>query len=165
MLKRPGALEFGGGLALALAGVWAMWSGWDVVQLERGWALVIAGATAFSAGAIVMALARVIAAIRAATEARPETAAAAPAAAAPAVTAPAVAAPAPAPVRQTPAKSFADRPRYDRQDAPTEVDRYTAGDAEYVMLSDGSVEVRSGGYTQRYESLAALRMAAASRRE
>lgn len=150
MMKRPGALEFGGGLALALAGAWAMWSGWDIVQLERGWALFIAGATAFSAGSIVMAIARVIAVIGAATENRSE----------------ASPMPATAPVRQTPAKGVPERsPRYDRSDAPTEVDRYMAGDAEYVMFSDGSVEVRSGGYTQRYESLAALRREAASRRE
>ncbi|MEK4034386.1 hypothetical protein WOA01_15985 [Methylocystis sp. IM2] len=40
---------------------------------------------------------------------------------------------------------------------PAEVDRYTAGDATYVMMSDGSVEVHSAGSVQRYPSLAALK--------
>ncbi|MCX7900456.1 MAG: hypothetical protein N2444_10330 [Methylocystis sp.] len=44
-----------------------------------------------------------------------------------------------------------------------EMDRYVAGDAEYVMLSDGSIEVRRAGQVQRFESLAALREISARR--
>ncbi|PPD43055.1 MAG: hypothetical protein CTY15_11175 [Methylocystis sp.] len=44
-----------------------------------------------------------------------------------------------------------------------EVDRYTAGDETYVMLSDGSVEVRNAEGSQRYPSLEALRAEAAAR--
>lgn len=47
---------------------------------------------------------------------------------------------------------------------PTEVDRYTAGDATYIMMSDGSVEVHGPDGMQRYPSLAALRGDAESRR-
>lgn len=46
---------------------------------------------------------------------------------------------------------------------PKEVDRYSAGDATYVMYSDGSVEVRTPGEVRLYESLEALRANSAER--
>lgn len=48
------------GVLLALGGATAMVRGWDIVQVERGWSLVIAGAVAFSGGAVVIALAEVV---------------------------------------------------------------------------------------------------------
>ena len=48
------------GLALALSGAYGMWTGWDYIQLERGWSLFIGGATAVSGGVVTMALGRVI---------------------------------------------------------------------------------------------------------
>ena len=48
------------GLALALSGAYGMWSGWDYIQLERGWSLFIGGATAVSGGVVTMALGRAI---------------------------------------------------------------------------------------------------------
>jgi hypothetical protein len=49
------------GLGLALGGAAAMLRGWDIVQVERGWSLFIAGAMALSGGAVVVALAEVVA--------------------------------------------------------------------------------------------------------
>ena len=49
------------GLALALGGGAAMLRGWDIVQVERGWSQFIAGAVALSGGAVVLALAEVVA--------------------------------------------------------------------------------------------------------
>ena len=49
------------GLALGLGGGAAMLRGWDIVQVERGWSLFIAGAAALSGGSVVIALAEVVA--------------------------------------------------------------------------------------------------------
>ena len=49
------------GLALGLGGGAAMLRGWDIVQVERGWAQFIAGAVALSGGVVVLALAEVVA--------------------------------------------------------------------------------------------------------
>ena len=45
------------GVALALFGAKWMWTGWDIVQAERGWAAVIAGSVMLSGGLIVAMLA------------------------------------------------------------------------------------------------------------
>ncbi|MFV0281122.1 MAG: hypothetical protein ACK5JM_10245 [Rhodoblastus sp.] len=45
------------GVALALFGARWMWTGWDIVQAERGWAAVIAGSAMLSGGLIVAMLA------------------------------------------------------------------------------------------------------------
>ena len=45
------------GAALAFVGVYWMWSGWDIVQVERGWVSVISGAIMLSGGVMVAALA------------------------------------------------------------------------------------------------------------
>lgn len=45
------------GVALALFGARWMWTGWDIVQAERGWAAVIAGSVMLSGGLIVAMLA------------------------------------------------------------------------------------------------------------
>lgn len=44
---------------LMLAGVYGLFMGWDIIMVERGWSQFIAGATSFSAGVIVLALAHV----------------------------------------------------------------------------------------------------------
>jgi hypothetical protein len=44
------------GVLLALAGAICVWQGWDIVQVERGWTLVISGAVVFAGGAIMFAL-------------------------------------------------------------------------------------------------------------
>ncbi|MFT4098298.1 MAG: hypothetical protein QM651_14360 [Rhodoblastus sp.] len=45
------------GLALALFGARWMWTGWDIVQAERGWAALIAGSVMLAGGLIVATLA------------------------------------------------------------------------------------------------------------
>ena len=54
-------------LAAILAGIggYALIDGWSIVQVERGWSQVIAGATALSAAAIVLAIALLLRAVEA----------------------------------------------------------------------------------------------------
>lgn len=133
------------GLVLALSGAYGMWAGWDYIQLERGWSLFIAGATAVSGGVVTIALGRAIGVLGRIAEkgyAAPASAAAEPAARESLEEA--------RPPQQQPAVATAPKP-------PEEVDRYTAGGSVYVMFSDGSVEVQTEGGARRYPSLAALR--------
>ena len=48
------------GMALATAGFYAIWQGSDIIQAERGWAQVIAGAACLAGGVVTMALAMVL---------------------------------------------------------------------------------------------------------
>ncbi|ULO23712.1 hypothetical protein [Methylocystis sp. SB2] len=127
------------GLALALSGAYGMWSGWDYIQLERGWSLFIGGATAVSGGVVTIAIGRAIGVLGRIADKAPATQVSAAdlinEAQAP-----------PQPVAATaPLKP------------PVEVDRYIASGSVYVMFSDGSVEVQTDGAARRYPSLAALR--------
>jgi hypothetical protein len=196
------------GLILAGGGALAMWSGWDMILVERGWSLFIAGAVALSGGVVTIALGRVIATLgrlgsfAPATEGAGEgTHVAPPAAVAEPAPTPESAVPAgasveapvsrlePAPVerpafappREPPPPPLRPHPAFSRggppplrgslaeatyaapDPEPKEVDRYTAGDATYVMLSDGSVEVRGPGGVRRYASLAELKAQTAAR--
>lgn len=248
------------GLLLAGGGAYAMWTGWDMILVERGWSLFIAGAVAVSGGVVTMALGRVVAHL-ARLSAAPAQAAVQPIPAPPPAptmapaepaapiveqrapagqaddekptgkpapvakplpariaslakpSAPAAAASAPGakhegrpstpeapPMRptaappklnvpspsepktadravdrkaETPAPDFAallnpqaryhTEPHPNPSPEPSEVDRYTAGDSTYVMMSDGSVEVHSAAGVQRYPSLAALKADTTSR--
>ena len=53
------------GALLALAGLLMMWQGWDIVQVERGWTQVIAGATFVGSGVIAISIGLVAGAPRA----------------------------------------------------------------------------------------------------
>jgi hypothetical protein len=46
--------------ALMLSGAAAMFSGSDIIMVERGWAMVIAGATGFSGGAVLLGIAALL---------------------------------------------------------------------------------------------------------
>lgn len=196
------------GATLAAAGVYAMSWGWDLILLERGWSLFIAGSVFLSGGIVTIALGRVVAHLARLGTAPPGAAAAAVPEAKPATApqyrpviatqeptpsasepppvtrpvAPPAARPDPPPAarQEAPHAIRQEAPRKTEQsfdppdfaamlggeplmEQPTEVDRYSAGDATYVMMSDGSVEVRSAAGTQRYPSLAALRAEAESR--
>lgn len=48
------------GVVLAGGGGVAMVSGWDIIQVERGWSLFIGGAAALAGGAVVIALGQVV---------------------------------------------------------------------------------------------------------
>ena len=50
-------LLFAFGVVLALTGIYWMWTGWDIIQVERGWVSVISGAILISGGVVVAALA------------------------------------------------------------------------------------------------------------
>ncbi len=189
------------GLALVLGGGAAMLRGWDIVQVERGWSQFIAGAVALSGGAVVLALAEVVAKLdrllAAGVEAKaPSEAQAALKVAPPTPPAPKAAAASPPPARKAaaepppppeaktlpesvveppPAAPSAPLPppaplRVRREEAPAptpkaplpaeeahEIERYQAGGLTYVMLSDGSVELRSEAGAQRFASLEELR--------
>jgi hypothetical protein len=56
-------IVFALGFALGFGGLAAILQGYDIVQIERGWTLVISGATALSAGIVTIALGFVIARI------------------------------------------------------------------------------------------------------
>ncbi|MGD9657481.1 MAG: hypothetical protein AB7U61_07540 [Methylocystis sp.] len=135
------------GLALASAGLYGMWTGWDYIQLERGWSLFIGGATAVSGGVVTIALGRAIRMLGRIADHAPATQASAE------IKSPAA------------EKSIERAPSKDQEAAaarapskpPVEVDRYSASGSVYVMFSDGSVEVQTDGRSQRYPSLAALR--------
>jgi hypothetical protein len=158
------------GLALAAGGVYAMSTGWDMILLERGWSLFIAGSVAVSGGIVTVALGAVIGQI-ARLSSKMTVAAAQDATLAPAS---GLSEPDLQPTTESygddPAARFGEEPDLvsERMDVasngdasaetqPSEVDRYTAAGATYVMMSDGSVEVHSASGTQRYPSLAALR--------
>lgn len=51
------------GSTLLCWGVWAMWTGWGVVQVERGWSLFIGGAATLGAGAVILSVAGLMARI------------------------------------------------------------------------------------------------------
>ncbi|MGJ0509502.1 MAG: hypothetical protein ACR652_20740 [Methylocystis sp.] len=180
------------GLLLAGAGAYAMWTGWDMILLERGWSLFISGAAMLSGGVVTMALGCVIAHLArlstqlqpaaanapAKAEARGQGAAEAPAARpkpeARSAKQEATPAFAPAALPPKPAEAQTPEPIARPDDAPglsalfpvvaesgteepTEVDRYEAGGATYIMMSDGSVEVRGPNGRQRYPTIAALK--------
>ncbi|MCC3244126.1 hypothetical protein LG047_02115 [Methylocystis sp. WRRC1] len=148
------------GLLLAAAGGYGMWSGWDLIQLERGWSLFISGAVALSGGVVTIALGRVVAHL---ARLAPQVASDTPAViAAPPVSTAAPPAPPPKPaVAAKPVEAPAEKPL----EEPTEVDRYTAGEATYVMYSDGSVEMRTATGSERFSSLAELRAVADARKQ
>jgi hypothetical protein len=129
------------GLALALCGAYGMWSGWDYIQLERGWSLFIGGATAVSGGVVTIALGRAIGVLGRIADKVPATQANA----------------APDLVQEAQAAQQQQRIAATAPKPPVEVDRYIASGSVYVMFSDGSVEVQTDGAARRYPSLAALR--------
>jgi hypothetical protein len=160
------------GLLLLVWGAAAMWNGWDVIQIERGWSLFIGGASAVAGGAVVCALGLVIGRldrlIAAATPARKPSTAEPPAPRESKAPTPktaevesvesksgdserlVVTAPEPWPLAAKAAEPEAEPDL-------VEVDRYESGETTYVMFSDGAVEVRTAAGAQRYASLAELR--------
>jgi hypothetical protein len=49
---------------LMLSGLYGLVMGWDIIMVERGWSQFIAGATAFSAGAVILSLSHVAREVR-----------------------------------------------------------------------------------------------------
>lgn len=144
------------GALLTVTGAWWLWTGFDIVQVERGWATVIAGATALSAGLILVALAAVLARlgnlVRALEEGRPT---ASPLAVPPA--------PAPPPTRPPLAPETTTATSGKAPAGSAVVDRHVAGDTTYVMFADGSVEAQTPEGVVTFESVEALRAYAEAR--
>ncbi len=191
-LSRLGLTVFG--VAMAAAGASAMMTGWQTIQVERGWSLFIAGAVLLAGGAIIVALGEIAARLIALADRidameiseRPSPSAPAPRAP-PARVAelrplsdledmelPPVSHPAGDPFKDLVLEEDHES-RHAESDTtvaeeppifeePTEVDRYHSGDTTYVMFSDGSVEVRRGDSAERYASLAELRAQASGRK-
>lgn len=169
------------GLAMAGAGAYGMLTGWDMVQLERGWSLFIGGSVVLSGGVVTAALGRVIAYLSRLARNQPaQTQQAQPASAVATAKTEAAETPAPRPKAEArPQKAPPQPPPAPPKAAPTqkptalsdilkslrepqpqpvtEVDRYEAGGSTYIMMSDGSVEVHGPEGRHRYPSLAALR--------
>jgi hypothetical protein len=161
------------GVLLFLWGGTAMWIGWDMIQIERGWSLFIAGAAALAGGSVTLALGLVLLRLddilletRLALPREPKTPSEAP----PSAKRPAPKPTPPAPPSPPPAETLVEvpenivawqQPHPAPEAEPVEVDRYTADGVTYVMLSDGSVDVHSADGVRRYASLADLRAQAA----
>jgi hypothetical protein len=159
------------GLAAAVAGGGAVAMGWPVVQLERGWTMVIAGAALASGGLVCLGLAvqifemrRLRAALeralsRLAAEAGPEAETAA------TFTAPRrdpmseVTAVPPRPLPQP--RAAEARPPMREQAAPPEEPQparsFTVGDTTFVVFADGSIEARTAQGTRRFGSMEEVR--------
>ena len=147
-LLAPAALL--AGACLAVVGLWWVWTGLDIVQIERGWTAVIAGATMFSAGLVLAGLAAVLLRLGEIADAlRKYPLADATAAAIPT------------------AKQTEQRPTSDPGPSPESssevVGRHVSGDTTYVMFADGSVEALTPEGVVTFASLDALRAYAEQR--
>ncbi len=146
------------GACLACTGLWWVWTGLEIVQVERGWTSVIAGSTMLSAGLVIAALSAVLVRLGDISDALAETSV---------VPVPAqdTAATALAPVApekvSPPQASQHDEASSD--DDRTEVGRHVTGDATYVMFADGTVDALTPEGTMTFPSLEALRVYADER--
>ena len=175
------------GILLALAGGYGLWTGWDLIQLERGWSQFIAGSVALSGGVMTIALGRILAVLTSLktlpllTSGNRESVSEAIQPLSPSSAGSKIEASGARTAHQTLSPDRQDTSLASRklvpppepierpQNSPVpgeveEVDRYSAGDTTYIMFSDGSVEVRKPTSSQRFPSLAALRAATGSKR-
>ena len=140
------------GVILACVGIWWVWTGLDIVQVERGWTAVIAGATMLSGGLVITALAGVLARLRDIADALGGEMAIAPASR----------------VDETRglANGVQDADRLEAgatlqeptlPDGRQVVGRHVSGEATYVMFADGTVEAQSPEGSMTFPSLDALR--------
>lgn len=144
---------FAVGFVLAGVGFWWLWTGLDIVQVERGWSAVIGGSTMLSAGLVIIAISAVL--VRLGDIAAGFTPPAAIAAREPARTNPAdmqSRSPQPAvPLAPAPAKE------HETDDERQVVGRHVSGDSTYVMFSDGTVDAHTPDGVLHFASLDELR--------
>ena len=145
---------FAVGFVLACVGFWWLWTGLDIVQVERGWSAVIGGSTMLSAGLVIVAIAAVLVrlgdiAARLAPQAvvaghgeaaRPKPADVQP-----------KSPPPPPPVAPVPAT------KHEAESERQIVGRHVSGDSTYVMFSDGTVEAHTPDGVLHFASLDELR--------
>ena len=144
------------GTCLALIGFWWLWTGLDIVQVERGWSAVIAGATMLSAWLVIMVLSAVLhrlGEIASALALPSESAARSGAAVArKALTEPTL----PTPLSSPSAEAASEAERH-------VVGRHVAGESTYVMFSDGTVDAQTPDGVLHFSSLDELRVYADER--
>lgn len=147
------------GAALALTGLGWMWTGLDIVQVERGWSGVIAGATMLGSGVLAGAVAALLFRLDdliGALESAPTRGEQAREASPPPRPEPQETSPVETPAAEA---SAAKAPPPNPPDAPSEiVGRHVAGDTTYVMFADGSIEAHTPEGLKRYKSLDELRV-------
>jgi hypothetical protein len=153
-----------GGVLLSIAGAASVWQGLDIVQLERGWTMVISGAVAFTGGVVTLAiglLTREVRLVRLAIgPAKPQKRKASQAA----ESEPA------APVQAADQQAFVDaaiparaRARPEEPDAasqrprPRALRRFEAHGATYTLFADGSIEADSPEGQRTFSDMDALR--------
>jgi hypothetical protein len=162
------------GLAAAAAGGGAIYIGWPMVPLEKGWTLVIAGATLGSGGLVSFALAVQILEtrrLRAALEKALARLAAPPKEAEAAKEPPPAAAPrrreepreTTRPAELPPARPAPEAPRPTARGEVMAGDElqparsFTVGETTFVVFTDGSIEARTAEGTKRFGSMAEVR--------
>ena len=162
-----GVLLFLLALAMIATGGAAMVFGAPIIQVERGWAMVIAGSVAATGGALLLGVAvatqrlgRVAREVIALRLALPEIAA---------LNVPEVAAPMPDPDHALPprvAPGFRDEPPASLVLRAPEgagiVGQYRSGGNAYVMYSDGSIHADTPSGQHRFQSLDELKSFVAS---
>ena len=166
------------GLVLGLAGAYAIWLGYPIIEVERGWAQVIGGAAALSGGVVTLAIGLLIGAVDRLRRALPI-----------APPAPAVAAYAPEPADPAPVewvdrdeatdshsvdtferavRGAMDEARASGEAAPASavaienaparvLGRYAFGGDHYTLYEDGSIEAETEEGVTRFASLDELR--------
>jgi hypothetical protein len=132
------------GLVMVAAGGGAIYMGWPLLPLERGWTLTISGAFCASSGAVCLALAGVIAETRRMRRALERGLAASGDEVARATPAPAPAAPEAASVEVAGPAAHEGR-------------SITMGDTTFVVFDDGTIEARTPKGVRRYASMQELR--------
>lgn len=153
------------GLAMIAMGGAAMVFGAQIIQVEKGWTMVIAGSVGATGGALLLGVAlaihrlgRVASQLVAFAASLDQVAALATAnvgmAAPPDDLAPSAASFA---APQEPAMAEAPPGPYDAPPAPSVVGRYTSGGNAYVMFADGSVQADTPSGQHRFRSLDELR--------
>ena len=145
------------GTCLALIGFWWLWTGLDIVQVERGWSAVIAGATMLSAGLVIMVLSAVLHRLGEIASALAPCRPRAPRAQA-----------LPSRGRLWPSQPFPRRchhqvPKQRTKHERHVVGRHVAGESTYVMFSDGTVDAQTPDGVLHFSSLDELRVYADER--
>jgi hypothetical protein len=150
---------YGFSALLMLAGLYGLVMGWDIIMVERGWSQFIAGATAFAAGAVILALSHIAREVR---KLRSDLSGLVVE-----VDEPAPAAAAPAPLKTASAESKIDaKAAAEMAQAPVEghpqdrtmVGTYTSGGVTYFMYADHSIEAELPDGRHRFSSMEELRI-------
>jgi hypothetical protein len=148
------------GTGLVAWGGYLHWTGWLIVQVERGWSSVIAGAVFLSAGMVMFAAAALLSRLDRIARSLSQPGSGAP--------------PQQAPAKPPEPKPSNDRPLREapslaaRGSAPTEppprpqipsrvTRRYESQGVQYTLYEDGSIDAEANGSRHHFASIAELR--------